>query len=432
MREQKIVKRVQERRLHYSGRMELNIATLTAPTLAAPTDLLSLLQTSDAAPAVSTDSSAPIAQDLSALLTEMIGPVAAVQAPALPQIQAPALPQVPPLAQVQTPALPEVPAAPKVQPKEVAKEAAEEIAEEIAPVVAQPTEPAELPALPEIVVSEPKGKEPQKAPEAQKVEDVQPASPSPFVLMPFVPVAVAAAGIEPAPTDPIAQPPETAPEPVGAGFTPAASRPTPELERAFAEVRKFELAVQQEVAKPETKPLPALPAPAEAPKQALITTDPIANVQQQQLPPRVVAIQKIAIEAKFPERSKPATTASSDTTTTTTPSLHFSDAARTVEHIEQVRAAHQVEIPELPKFQVVRTVAMQVGDADSQVTIRIQERGGDLTMQLNTGSEPLRQDLQSSIGSLVQALKQEQIQVSNVEVSRKAPIDKVRRMKEAR
>jgi hypothetical protein len=52
-------------------------------------------------------------------------------------------------------------------------------------------------------------------------------------------------------------------------------------------------------------------------------------------------------------------------------------------------------------------------------------------MQHNAGSDPLHQDLQSSLGSLVRALKQEQVQVSNVEVSRKSPIGKVRRMKEA-
>ena len=74
---------------------------------------------------------------------------------------------------------------------------------------------------------------------------------------------------------------------------------------------------------------------------------------------------------------------------------------------------------------------MEVGDPGSEVTIHIQERGGDVTLQLNTASEPLRQDLQSSVASLVHALKMDQVQVSNVDVSRKSPIDKVRRMKEA-
>ena len=73
---------------------------------------------------------------------------------------------------------------------------------------------------------------------------------------------------------------------------------------------------------------------------------------------------------------------------------------------------------------------MEVGDADSQVTVRIQERAGDISLQISAANEPLHQDLQSSVGSLVQTLKQEQVQVSNVDVSKKSPIEKVRRMKE--
>ena len=111
--------------------------------------------------------------------------------------------------------------------------------------------------------------------------------------------------------------------------------------------------------------------------------------------------------------------------------MHFADMTRPVEHVEQVQAAHTVEMPHLPHLQVVRTISMEVGEADSQVTVRILERAGDISLQINAGNEPLHQELQSSLGSLVNALKQEQVQVSNVEVSRKSPIEKVRRMKEA-
>src|SRR5262249_48605403 len=108
-----------------------------------------------------------------------------------------------------------------------------------------------------------------------------------------------------------------------------------------------------------------------------------------------------------------------------------SDVSKHVDEIEQVHAAQPVEIPQTPHIQVVRTVAMELGDADSQVTVRIQERSGEISMQINAENEPLHHGLQSSVGYLVHALKQEQIQVSNVEVSRKSPIDKVRRMKGA-
>ena len=79
---------------------------------------------------------------------------------------------------------------------------------------------------------------------------------------------------------------------------------------------------------------------------------------------------------------------------------------------------------------VVRIVAMQVGEADSEVTVRIQERDGNLTLQLNADNDRLHQNLQSSVGSLAQALKLENVPVSGIEVSRKSLTDKVRRMKE--
>ena len=89
-----------------------------------------------------------------------------------------------------------------------------------------------------------------------------------------------------------------------------------------------------------------------------------------------------------------------------------------------------MEIPDQPHLQVVRTVAMEVGDPGSEVVIRIQERDGGVSLQLNAGSELLRRNLQSSATLLVHALRRQEVQVSSVEVSRKS-LDKVRRMKEA-
>jgi hypothetical protein len=109
----------------------------------------------------------------------------------------------------------------------------------------------------------------------------------------------------------------------------------------------------------------------------------------------------------------------------------FVDPGRTAEPVEQVRPAQPVEIPDMPKLQTVRTVAMEVGDAGSQVVIRIEERGGGVNLHFGTGNETLHRSIASSVESLVRALRQEKIEISNVEVSRKSPIDKVRRMKEA-
>jgi flagellar hook-length control protein FliK len=54
-----------------------------------------------------------------------------------------------------------------------------------------------------------------------------------------------------------------------------------------------------------------------------------------------------------------------------------------------------------------------------------------MNLHFGTGNETMRRSLESSVASLVQALKQENIEITNVEVSRKSPIEKVRRMKGA-
>jgi hypothetical protein len=215
----------------------------------------------------------------------------------------------------------------------------------------------------------------------------------------------------------------------------------PNIEKAWAEVRKFEFTVKHEVVRPADSrlpaqawqaPAPAEPAQADAPRQAIVTTDPILNVQQQELPPRVMPVLRATLETRMPERTKrEAAPVPAETTVASAPA--FADVVRTrFESVEQVLPAHHVEIPDVPHVQVVRMVAMEVGDADSKVVIHIQERAGDLSLQLNAATEPLQRDLHSSVDSLVDALKREEVPISSVEVTRKSPIEKVRRMKEAR
>ena len=274
----------------------------------------------------------------------------------------------------------------------------------------------------------------QKADKTQKAQDPQATQPNPMVFVPFIPVVAPSVMIEQKPvgTQEVQTQQQKSIDPAAASVPVSAPVAVPlEMQRVWADLKKFELTVQNETARPVGANVQPQLAPAEAPKQAIVTTDPMANIQLQQLPPRINAIEKLVPEMTPPDRAKGETTRESNNTSTASPTMAFSDAARGVEVVEQARAAHQVEIPQIPHVQVVRTVSMEVGDAGSQVTVRIQERGGDISMQINTANEPLRQDLQSSVGSLVQALKQEQVPVSNVEVSRKSPIDKVRRMKEA-
>jgi hypothetical protein len=310
--------------------------------------------------------------------------------------------------------------------------------------------------LPEVSAGQPAVNEPIKAEEEPKaseetlVAQQTGAVAVPFVCsLPFVPaVMTSTAAVENKPLVPQldAQKHLTAAVPVVV---------QPKLEKAWADVRKFEFTVKHEAVKAAAapsqltaaaapsqltaaaatapEPAPAL-SPADAAKQAMVTTDPILNVQQQEMPPRVVPILRATLDTRMPDRSKPAaasTTASSETTVA--PAGQATDFGRPgFDAVEQVRPAHHVEIPDVPHVQVVRTVAMEVGDADSQVVIRIQERSGDLSLVLNAATEPMQRDLSSSVDKLVNALKKEEVQVSSVEVTRKSPIEKVRRMKEAR
>jgi hypothetical protein len=180
-----------------------------------------------------------------------------------------------------------------------------------------------------------------------------------------------------------------------------------------------------------TKPLIELQQ-SEPLKQSVITTDAIANLRQTQLAPRVIPLARILAELKTSDRPKSDVRDAS--ATDAIPSNPVSQSAETrqpVEAVDPVRAPQPVEIPDMPKLQVVRTVAMEVGEPGSQVVIRIEERGGGVNLHFGAGNETLHRSIETSVGSLVQALKQEKIEISNVEVSRKSPIDKVRRMKEA-
>jgi hypothetical protein len=134
-------------------------------------------------------------------------------------------------------------------------------------------------------------------------------------------------------------------------------------------------------------------------------------------------------EAKAADRSKASATPDKDVIAAV-PETQLTDLVRPVERVDQMQAAHTIEIPNIPHLPLVRIVAMQVGEADSEVTVRIQQRDGNLTLQLNSDNDRLHQNLQSSVGSLAQALKLENVSVSGIEVSRKSPAYRVRRMKE--
>jgi hypothetical protein len=301
-----------------------------------------------------------------------------------------------------------------------------------APVEDGPSKADAIPTTPQVVAALPA---PQSEPE-QAVTDVEKPE---WTVQPETSKQRAAgqseqqasASVEPGPSKAVAVP--TGPQVVA-----ALPFPQPEPEQVVAEVKKPECATQAQTSNPKQTAVwqreqPASePGPAEPVRLAAVTTDAIANVQQQALPLRIIAAQKIVSETKPDEKNRQGPAPSPGDANATTPTTQVSDLIRPVDRLDRPVAAHPIEIPNIPHLPVVRVVSMELGDSDSQVTIRIQERGGDVAMQLNAGSDALQQDLQSSVGSLEHALKQEHVQVSTIEVSRKSPIDKVRRMKEAR
>src|SRR5262249_41214204 len=68
-----------------------------------------------------------------------------------------------------------------------------------------------------------------------------------------------------------------------------------ELDRAFADVKKFELTVQPEVLTPPHTGAGQQASGPQDPlsKTALVTTDPVKNLTQQQLPPTIMPVLKV-------------------------------------------------------------------------------------------------------------------------------------------
>ena len=361
---------------------ELNTPLAIAPDILSPNPALQ-------APVASPSESATVAQNFSALLTELMGSVEEPAAPAIPQE-----PAAVEMAAVE-------PRTPGLVPPMISVEEPETT-----------TEPEATTLI--LVIPE----------QVQGTESVEENSPEQHHPGATRHPSSAEEGSLNTNTSPLRLVPEIAEK----SQVQAATKP--EVEKAWAEVRKFEFTVEHEVPQ---RPIQALQAPAipadEAQKQAMITTNPIINLRQERLPPRIVLVQNAGIETRLADRSKQETGMPAIETRTASAS-HFSDVIRTFDHIEQARPAQAIEIPDIPQLKVVRAVSMEVGDADSQVMIRIQERSGDVSLQLNAGSEPLRQELQSSVESLMNALRHEEVKVTNVEVLRKPLIDRVRRMKE--
>jgi hypothetical protein len=425
-------------------------------------NLLSLIPAPASVPAVSTNLSVETAQDFSAILTELVGAVPSPQASQLAQKpQAQPVTKLQPSAgsltehagaiapetsttEVQLPKPENTPVAAVhdrrfygLSPQQMSLATDQKTSGGRPPLQQRPAITHPLPdplavASPTETPSKPEESNPEVKPEVKPNAELDVASKAPSetpAVQPDVPVmhtAIVAAAAHAA-VDSI--------EPLDPAKPPVAETPVPQLNHApsappdphaiLEDLKKIEFTVDHEV----LKPAEILQKP-ERPIQPIITTDPIANIQQPQLPLRVMAIQKVLTDAKPAERKNSPALETADTSSAA-PSIHVPEQPRAIDAVEQPRPSQLIEVPNIPKLQVVRTVAMEVGDPQSQVIVRIEDRGHGLTVHFGTGNEALHRCIESSMGSLVHALKRENIEVSNVEVSRKSPIEKVRRMKEA-
>src|SRR5262249_20763454 len=142
--------------------------------------------------------------------------------------------------------------------------------------------------------------------------------------------------------------------------------PVSQPEQLVREIKTPECAIPiqtpKENANGQREQQSAEPAPAEPLRAAPVTTDAITNVQQQLLPLRVIAVQRIVSETKPVEKNKTGPATSPADPNATTPATQASDLIRPVDRLDRPVAAHPIEIPNVPHIPVVRTVSMEVGD----------------------------------------------------------------------
>src|SRR5262249_11007424 len=129
-----------------------------------------------------------------------------------------------------------------------------------------------------------------------------------------------------------------------------------QLEQMWSDVTKFEFNIEKAPAHVEAPQV--IETSVQPQKQVIVTTDPLASIQLQQLPPRVMAVEKIVHEMKLAARGKSETASEPADKPALASPFHFADVTHSIEQVEQARPAHYVEIPQLPHVPVVRTVAM--------------------------------------------------------------------------
>jgi hypothetical protein len=185
--------------------------------------------------------------------------------------------------------------------------------------------------------------------------------------------------------------------------------------------------------------LPMIPKPDEQhtvlPPAAAVTTDagvpqyPVKEVRNtfQVITPIQPGGKTIAItgasargnaDRDLPERRGNSTTPTPSAEPAPSPALSFGSEmapANDIAHAEKVLPPRPPELPWMPPAQVAHRVSIDVGGDDSPLRITLHERAGDVSLKFDTATDTLRTDLQSSVGSLIEALKREHVPLANLD-----------------
>jgi hypothetical protein len=77
--------------------------------------------------------------------------------------------------------------------------------------------------------------------------------------------------------------------------------------------------------------------------------------------------------------------------------------------------AAPVELPWIPLRQIAHRVSIDVGEGERDVRVTLHERDGNVSIKFDVETETLRADLQSSVGTLIEALRREQVSLANLD-----------------
>ena len=231
-------------------------------------------------------------------------------------------------------------------------------------------------------------KNPEPPSSKPKVKEAPLSSELPAILIPFV---------RPASLNP--------------GFESVAQPSSPAPQRVEAERPALAPVVSEQVATIEIQ------------KESVAVAKPMIEVRAPLVEIPTVAVESASMPGKFSQKDSGANhdEQSADATPQDTVQVPvFADTpARFDSNFVAPEPARPVaHVPEpLPQPQVLvaHRVSIDIGDADNRVTVTLHERAGEVSVKFHTASETMKSELQSSVGSLVEALHREHVPLTNMD-----------------